>query len=81
MSNGACAHPLNLKSGATVEYRGADAKNATFLSLQGTSGGESDLFPLGEAVAPGAASLTPRRNVIGAVCRGEACLVALVCAR
>jgi predicted esterase len=40
------------------------ASPRTLLLLHGTGGGESDLLPLGEAIAPGAARLSPRGKVL-----------------
>src|SRR3954468_14075991 len=40
------------------------AQAATVLLLHGTGGDENDLISFGEAVAPGAALLSPRGNVL-----------------
>ncbi|HEX2294873.1 MAG TPA: alpha/beta hydrolase, partial [Actinomycetota bacterium] len=42
----------------------AGAGGATLLLLHGTGGDENDLIPLGRAVAPGAALLSPRGQVV-----------------
>lgn len=38
--------------------------NVTLLLLHGTGGGENDLLPIGEALAPGAGCLSPRGKVL-----------------
>jgi phospholipase/carboxylesterase len=51
--------------GFTHQFESATAANApTLLLLHGTGGNESDLLPLGRAIAPGAGLLSPRGKVL-----------------
>ena len=50
----------------THKYIPANGSDLTVLLLHGTGGDENDLVPIGQAVAPGAALLSPRGNVVEA---------------
>ena len=47
-----------------VFKRGTDPAAGTLLVLHGTGGNENDMLPLGRAIAPGAALLSPRGKVL-----------------
>ena len=48
----------------THKYIPANGSDLTVLLLHGTGGDENDLVPIGQAIAPGAALLSPRGNVV-----------------
>jgi phospholipase/carboxylesterase len=65
MSTGASPDLGFIHLGFTHRFEPATDTNApTLLLLHGTGGSENDLLPLGRAIAPGAALLSPRGKVL-----------------
>jgi phospholipase/carboxylesterase len=65
MSTGTSPNLGFINSGFTHRFEPAtDATAPTLLLLHGTGGNENDLLPLGRAIVPGAALLSPRGRVL-----------------